>query len=519
MAPIERDLSAAVSSLRRILWFLVCVQSLVFALVSVDHAVVHLEPNVETVVTIRVTAPPLIETDVDLMFVQDISGSMADDIVVFHSLATALVASLRNVSKSAHTGLATFIEKPLEPQGFGPSATKYLLADGSVRNYVYRLETPLSASVVALESALARLNATSNRDLPEAAFEAISQVLACENVGWRDLARKVVVVTTDAKFHSDVDPMTAEWFQSGSASFPPYDGGCYGRLANFKYTRERNNYPSRRQIADLFTLRNAIPIFAIGHNVDDTSAISEIAFWRDFQENSLGVGSVVPLSNNSDNLIDLVVAALERFNENVALLTVSDALGVVKSVTTVGGGAPRYSGVVVGRTVEFVVTLGSNTSVSDDGFVLLHSPGFGIVNISVSSQPLTTSISSTASLATPSSSLSARVSDSNVVANASTAPTTQPPLGDSALGGIIGGVSSGLLLIGAIAACVVLSRRVPQEAPVDANEAKSVPLTATSSNYGIVPVTSSHYAEHVTLTNSRAGANYDTLDVREVSGE
>ena len=65
-----------------------------------------------------------------------------------------------------------------------------------MRNYAYRLESKLESSSLALQRALFKLDATSNRDLPEAAFEALSQVLVCDNIGWRPQSRKIVVLTT-----------------------------------------------------------------------------------------------------------------------------------------------------------------------------------------------------------------------------------------------------------------------------------------------------------------------------------
>jgi hypothetical protein len=59
---------------------------------------------------------PLFEQDLDLMFVQDSSGSMADDIQTFRTLATSLVNAVLKLSKTAMTGLASFIEKPVFPQ-------------------------------------------------------------------------------------------------------------------------------------------------------------------------------------------------------------------------------------------------------------------------------------------------------------------------------------------------------------------------------------------------------------------
>jgi hypothetical protein len=50
------------------------------------------------------------------MFVQDTSGSMAPYIQTFRVLATSLVNAVLKLSRTAQTGLASFIEKPVFPQ-------------------------------------------------------------------------------------------------------------------------------------------------------------------------------------------------------------------------------------------------------------------------------------------------------------------------------------------------------------------------------------------------------------------
>jgi hypothetical protein len=347
---------------------------------------VYLKPGEDVVVIVSVTAPLPTDQDLDLMFVQDTSGSMADDIQVFRTLATSLVNSVLKLSKTAWTGLASFIEKPIAPQGFGPLDDKYLLADGSVRNYVYRLETPLASSSLALQRALFKLDATSNRDLPEASFEAIGQVLTCPNIGWRKEARKVVIVTTDAKYHTDVDPIAPDWYISGAKDLPPWDGRCYAPLAGTKYTREKNNYPSKLQIANLFKSQNIIPIFAIAHNREDDSPVLEIDYWRQYQQQFLGFGAVVQLSDNSDNLIDLIVTALTNFNQIVTLTKTTDTQNAVKGIVTTASNAqpPQYTGVKPGTTVDFRVTLGSSQRVQASD-IILQSPGFGTATIKITS--------------------------------------------------------------------------------------------------------------------------------------
>ena len=135
--------------------------------------------------------------------------------------------------------------------------------------------------------------------------------------------------------------------------------------------------------------KNIIPIFAIAHNPRDFTTPTEIEFWRQFQRMDVGFGATVQLSDNSDNLIDLIVTALTAFNQEIALVITQDAKRIITGLTDVNNqgsiqSGAVYKGVQAGTTKDFLVTLSTATPVAGEKLVLT-SPGFGSVVIDVTS--------------------------------------------------------------------------------------------------------------------------------------
>jgi hypothetical protein len=57
-----------------------------------------------------------------------------------------------------------------------------------------------------MQDSIDAINTDSNHDAPEAMLEAILQVAVCKDVvGWREAARKLILVMTDQGFHTAGD--------------------------------------------------------------------------------------------------------------------------------------------------------------------------------------------------------------------------------------------------------------------------------------------------------------------------
>ncbi|MFW6067159.1 MAG: hypothetical protein ACOC97_02395 [Myxococcota bacterium] len=144
---------------------------------------------------------------VDLMFLLDATGSMADEIDNVRSrLRSLVVPGVRESIPDAAFGLALFGEFPVEPHG-PPDVQPYWL------------RTPITRDPLQVEAALERVPEWGNYDEPEAQVEALYQVatgrglspwiepsLGCPGGGsggacFRRDALPVVMLITDAPFH------------------------------------------------------------------------------------------------------------------------------------------------------------------------------------------------------------------------------------------------------------------------------------------------------------------------------
>ena len=76
---------------------------------------------------------------------------------------------------------------------------------------------------------------TGNIDNPEGGFDALLQVMVCEeDIGWRDQSRKVIIYTTDQSFHIAMDGKLG-------GIVTPNDGKCHLNPSGYIYIICRKN--------------------------------------------------------------------------------------------------------------------------------------------------------------------------------------------------------------------------------------------------------------------------------------
>jgi len=352
---------------------------------------VYLHPGSPLDVTIKVTAPVPTDQDLDVMFVQDSSGSMSDDINTFQALSSNLVNEILALSKTATVGLSTYVEKPCSPMG-------------KAGNWEYELAQPLTYSALQLRTALLAIRTTGNVDFPEDAFTALSQTLSCASVQWRAGARRVVIVITDARYHYYNDHYTAG--KSSCVSDKPawsVADGCYLPSANVKYPTASPlfNYPTEEAIRSLIIDNEVIPIFAVAHNSGNrdrlcrngTQGCKEIDYWQDFMD-TIGYGVTFELADSATNLVEEIVAAFKSFQGQIQLVldestdpapkVVLPGLTGVYATEFGSGGTNSYTGVEQGETKPFTVSLLSPVGQQlTDRSLLLVSPTYGQSRINV----------------------------------------------------------------------------------------------------------------------------------------
>lgn len=129
-----------------------------------------------------------------------------------------------------------------------------------------------------------------NLDAPEGGFDAIMQAVVCpEQIGWRKLARRLLVFSTDAGFHYAGDGKLG-------GVIKPNDGECH--MQNNMYTHSTiQDYPSISQI-NLKVKQNAINlIFAV--------TAQQESVYKKLSSHIEG-SSCSKLEEDSSNVVDLV---------------------------------------------------------------------------------------------------------------------------------------------------------------------------------------------------------------------
>ena len=223
----------------------------------------------------------------EMVLLEDLSGSFGDDITTVSGLADDLVAAVTGLATDVELGLASFIDKPTSP--FGSSS-----------DHEYQTELALTSDYDAWKVALDDLVLGSGSDGPESQLTGLMQVaLRTAEVGWSSDALKVVVLATDAVPHEAGD----------FAGVPSNDGDDVTDGPGNDGTGE--DYPSLAQVKDALLAGGIVPIFAVSdYGTSVTEAYQDIV---DF----FGFGTVVDLSSDSSDIIDAIEGGIAEATETL----------------------------------------------------------------------------------------------------------------------------------------------------------------------------------------------------------
>jgi Ca2+-binding RTX toxin-like protein len=320
--------------------------------VSPSELNVTLLPGQTQTIPIRVAVPrttrPL---PLDVFLLQDLSGSFEEDLPIVRNLVPNLTRELQSITTNTQFGISSFIDKPILP--FGRN-------DG--QHYVFRPDLTLTTDTAALQRTVGNYSTSSDlnigEDSAEAQLEALLQTaLRTREIGFRDGARRVVVVATDAPYHVAGD--------GAEAGITIPNNGNTVLDGNPPGTGE--DYPSVTQVRNALQAANIVPVFAVTQDVipDYEALVSQ-----------LGFGEVVELESDSSNLVDAIDLGLGGISSQIVPTVSSDDFGYVKGITP-----SRVSNVVPGGVYTFDVTLQGR---SKNDAITLTVPGFGETVINVS---------------------------------------------------------------------------------------------------------------------------------------
>ena len=314
-----------------------------------DRVDVSLVPESEVTFSVEVTVPETETIPLDLMILQDLSGSFRDDIGKVRNLVPNLVSEVLAVQPDTQFGVASFVDKPLHPFG------------SSLGDYVYTTDLPLTTDQTLFQTTVNNLATRSGKDSPESQLEALMQVaLRAEEVGYRDDSRRVVILATDAPYH-----------QAGDSSLPPNNGDA---ILDGTPAGTGEDYPGLEQVRSALIGAGIVPVFAVTSNqIGNYQALVD----------QLGFGTVQQLTTNSSNLVDVITDGLEEAFEDVVMVVEGDDYGYVRSITPA-----VHEGIPAGETATFEVTLAidEDLSVPRADTLNLKALGYGETEVNVATE-------------------------------------------------------------------------------------------------------------------------------------
>ena len=213
----------------------------------------------------------------DVQFLQDRSGSFADDIATVRGVIPGSISALQAVQANSMFGVSSFIDKPIAPFG-------------AAGEWVYAQHMALGTNAAALSATYDAMTTLNGADGPEAQIEGLMQLgLHAAEVGFRPDSARFVVLFTDAPYH-----VAGDGVLGGITT--PNNGDAF-----FPGNGALEDYPTIAQLMSALTLANIIPIFAVAGRVEASYQTPA---------DQLGRGAVVSLTANSSNIVTAITTGL-----------------------------------------------------------------------------------------------------------------------------------------------------------------------------------------------------------------
>ena len=242
-----------------------------------------------------------VDVPLDVLFLQDASGSFGDDVAKVKTLVPQVLSTLSSVQADNRFGLASFIDKG---------------------EYVYRTDLAMTSNQTSLVNALNTLTIGSGGDSPESQIEALMQAAVRQTeLGFRPDSFRVAVVMTDADYH-----------KAGDTSYVANDGDALLEL---------EDYPTVALLKAKLLASAIVPVFAV-------TAGNE-GYYNNLVD-QLGFGTVVTLAADSSNLVDALTDGMTQITE----ARIENAIGSVYNDTLIGNGLDNRLEGLAGNDTYYV---------------------------------------------------------------------------------------------------------------------------------------------------------------------
>ncbi|XP_072388353.1 integrin beta-PS-like [Diabrotica undecimpunctata] len=199
----------------------------------------------------------------DVYYLMGLSKSMSENEKLLN-LGERLATTMKKLTSNFQLGFGTFIDKVVMSHGNNLTENFVHPCENCTVPHGYQHVLRLSTDAELFSRAVKQTNVSGNLGAPKGGFDAILQALQCRHqIGWREQARKLLVVSTDANFHIAGDGKIG-------GNVKPNDGYCHLSYDGSYTQSSYQDYPSIEQI-NWSVKRNAINvIFAVTDNTVNT---------------------------------------------------------------------------------------------------------------------------------------------------------------------------------------------------------------------------------------------------------
>ncbi|CAH1183024.1 unnamed protein product [Ceutorhynchus assimilis] len=288
---------------------------------------------------------------VDLYYLMDLSFSMLQSKNRLAELGGKLADEMKRKTNDFRIGFGSFVDKRALPYVNTHPNALLSPCKGCAPPYSFKNHLSLMTDAALFSRRVRETQISGNLDTPEGGLDAIMQAIVCKEViGWRQNARHLLVMSTDAVSHIAGDGKLGGVVE-------PNDARCH--LINDTYTDEHAlvyDYPSVSQINYVARENNINLIFAsvLKTKADRDHLKNHYQAMSGAIENS----KTGTLDVDSDNVVNLISDIYDQIRDSVKIT--SDAQKDVN--VNITSSCPNYLdgrcyNVELGQTIDFKATI------------------------------------------------------------------------------------------------------------------------------------------------------------------
>lgn len=264
------------------------------------------------------------DTALDVVLLQDLTGSYQQDLPVMNAQLPGLLAGLQAVNPSVRVGGTSFHDKPFAPLG-------------ELDDYCYKVESPLSKDTADLLNAYKIMGASGGMDLPESQFTALINTVLDTRVGWTG-EHKLIIMITDAQPHIAGDPL-----KYSPVDYPDLPRNFKTHLGTFTQSDPSNeclnyDYPSAEQVRDVLHANNVQLAF-----ITPDEDANVVGAWKWVNEDLLGQSSDMYVfgGNHSSQITEAISSILTTVFGDICVSTAEPTSTIKVQTTTTISNTPE----------------------------------------------------------------------------------------------------------------------------------------------------------------------------------